>query len=278
MQTAQLDLWWITVAVFFDVFGYVAQGYRWKHLLRPVATASIWQTIRAIYVGLLLNEMVPLRPGEVIRGLLLSRETGCGISRILPSMFAERLMDGVWLVLAVVFSSPFIDLPANVQLITRALTFACVAMIIALLLLRRRIPRLWRDAIQDRQALVVSAGVLLCQGLAMWAVLRACHLPMSLFAGMVVNVVLRLGTLIPGAPANIGTHQFATAIALSLFGISQVVATTTAFIVFAVLTLPLWILGMLALTSTGFSLRSVIGAAWKPATAAPLGGIGELAP
>jgi uncharacterized membrane protein YbhN (UPF0104 family) len=263
-QANHLELRWVAAAVLFDVLSYVLQGYRWRKLLRPVANVSAWRATRAIYAGLFVNELVPMRPGEVLRGLIIARESGQRVSQILPSMVAERFMDGLWLVLAVCCCSFFTPLPTSIERLSRIAAVVCGLVLAALLMARKRLSVRWRDALRNRNALTVSSAVLFTQGLAVWSVLRACHLPWSLFAGMVVMLVVRVGTMLPAAPANLGTHQLSTMAGLSLFGISQGMASSVAWIVFAVLTIPLWAVGLLALTSLGLPLRSAVWGAAAP--------------
>lgn len=257
-QATHLDWRWVMAAVFFDVLSYVGQGYRWRQLLRPITNLSPWRTTRAIYAGLFVNEVVPMRPGEAVRGLIVAQESGLRISRILPSMVAERLMDGVWLMLAIVCSSFFVSFPGSIQRFTTAAAGICGVLLLALILARKRIPVSWLNALQNRAAFATSVVILLGQGLAVWSVLKACHLGLSPFAGMVTMLVLRVGTMLPAAPANVGTHQLSTMLGLSLFGISHTISSSIAFIVFAVLTIPLWFAGLLAIASLGLPLRSVL--------------------
>lgn len=95
------------------------------------------------------------------------------------------------------------------------------------------------------------------QGLAFWAVARASHLSIGLLAAFVVMVIVRIGTMIPGAPANLGTHQFSTVLGLSLYGIPQAQAAAFSLVVFAVLTLPLLIIGLGACISAGLSWQTL---------------------
>ena len=52
---------WVGAAVLFDILVYFLQGWRWSLLLRPVADIPYARSIRAIYVGLFANEILPLR-------------------------------------------------------------------------------------------------------------------------------------------------------------------------------------------------------------------------
>ena len=67
-----LDWRFVSVAVIFDLSVYLAHGWRWNILLRPVARPSFWRSVQAIYIGLYANEVLPLRTGEVIRCYLLA--------------------------------------------------------------------------------------------------------------------------------------------------------------------------------------------------------------
>lgn len=108
-------------------------------------------------------------------------------------------------------------------------------------------------------AAAVSLAVLLGQILAFWLMLQACALRLGFWAGAVVLLVVRLGTAIPNAPANVGSYQFFVVVGLSLFGVEKAAATGFSFVVFAALTLPLWLIGLLALSHSGMTLSGVRG-------------------
>lgn len=257
-QARTLDGAWIAFAVLLDIATYVAQGFRWRSLLRPSVPVTLFQTTRAIYAGLLLNEVAPFRPGEVIRGLLISRQSGVAAARILPTMVAERLMDGACLTAAILAASFWI--PA-LQPARPVLAAVCGLAGLAAAGLRRRIPRQWLRSLKNPRALALSAAALLSQGAAVWCVVRACHVPLPLLAGVGVMLVIRAGTLLPGAPANIGTHQLSTMLGLSMFGIPAAAAAPIAIILFAVLTLPLVAAGSVALLTTRASRRGELAGA-----------------
>src|SRR4051812_24493232 len=71
---------WVALAVVSDVFVYTLQSWRWLLILKPVETISIWTSIRAIYVGLFANEVLPLRTGELIRCFLITRWSSVPLS------------------------------------------------------------------------------------------------------------------------------------------------------------------------------------------------------
>src|SRR6185369_14073876 len=97
-----LDYRWVGLAVVADLAVYVAHGWRWNTLLAPVARLRFWRTVQAVYIGLFANEVLPLRPGEVIRCYLLAHWNDLRISVGFASAALERVIDGYCLLIAVV--------------------------------------------------------------------------------------------------------------------------------------------------------------------------------
>src|SRR4029078_6796337 len=97
----EMNWWWIALAVAADVSVYFWHGLRWQTLLRPVARLRYWEPVRAIYVGLFANEVLPFRPGEVLRCYLLARNPQLPLSVSLTSALIERIFDGIWLSLGI---------------------------------------------------------------------------------------------------------------------------------------------------------------------------------
>src|ERR1700704_2318679 len=106
-----LDWRYVSVAVVFDLAVYLSHAWRWNILLRPVARPSFWRSVQAIYIGLYANEILPLRTGEVIRCYLLSHWNNLPISIALSSAAIERILDGIWLVLAMLITTRLVPLP-----------------------------------------------------------------------------------------------------------------------------------------------------------------------
>src|SRR5947207_4405298 len=95
-----LDWRWMAIAVVADLSVYVCHGWRWNTLLAPVSRLSFWRTVQSIYIGLFANEVLPLRPGEVIRCYLLAHWNALRISVGFASAALERIIDGDWMLLA----------------------------------------------------------------------------------------------------------------------------------------------------------------------------------
>jgi glycosyltransferase 2 family protein len=282
----RIDWGWLALAIICDVLSYMCQGLRWKLLLRPVCRISTLHLTQAIYVGLLTNEVLPMRIGELVRAYLVSRWEMIKFIMVIPSIMIERLFDGVWLALLFGLTTIFVPLPE--RLLKAGETFGVVVVIATVLLLyfvfsqgiaskkqvqeSRWKPLRMATPLIDRLAdglrgigftrsfylaTILSLAFLLLQGLAFWLVMVGYGLHLSFWEGMVVFIIVHLGTLIPNAPANVGSYQFFCVVGLKLFGVEKSLATGFSLVVFALLTLPLFIIGFAALSFSGTTMQSI---------------------
>jgi uncharacterized membrane protein YbhN (UPF0104 family) len=106
-------------------------------------------------------------------------------------------------------------------------------------------------------ALGLSLLVLVLQALAFWLVMWSYGLRSSFWVGFVVFMIVHLGTALPNAPANLGTYQFFCVVGLALFGVEKTPATGFSLVVFVILTIPLWVLGFIALRYSGSTLYAI---------------------
>ena len=106
-------------------------------------------------------------------------------------------------------------------------------------------------------AFALSLALLAGQILAFWLVMRACRLDVTAWVAAATVMIVHLGTAIPNAPANVGTYQFFCVVGLTLFGIDTPAAATFSVVVFVILTVPLWLLGSVALGRMGLSLAAI---------------------
>src|SRR4051794_5021443 len=134
-----LDWKWVALAVLADLLVYVCHGWRWSTLLSPVLQLKFWRTVQAIYIGLFANEVLPFRPGELIRCYLLAHWNNLRVSLAFASAALERIIDGFWLLTAFLFTTAFArGMPSEITLLVQALgIFLAVATIVLIWVLRR---------------------------------------------------------------------------------------------------------------------------------------------
>src|SRR5581483_942257 len=278
-QIVSLDWRYVTIAVLFDLSVYVAHGWRWNLLLSPIAKLGLWRTVQSIYIGLFANEVLPLRTGELIRCYLLAHWNNLHLSVVIASAEEKRLFDGFWMVAAFVITASFLTLPGYLVDGVRILgVFLLIgAGVLAWVIfhkhhvhsvvresrwaatLRHVIEGLhtmgrWRSMLQ---AALVSLLYLILQIIPVWALMRGYEMDLSIWAAAAILILLRVGTLIPNAPGNVGLYQATCVLAMGLFGVDKTTATGFSFIMFMALTLPLLIGGALAVMLTGLNITEI---------------------
>jgi uncharacterized protein (TIRG00374 family) len=267
---------WVGLAIAGDILTYVIQGWRWNMLLSPVSRVPIWRSVQAVYVGLFANEVLPLRPGEVIRSYLQARWSSIPFSVAFSSAIIERIIDGLWLMLAFFVTAAFVTLPGVIMDIAKLVAMVVVvfAVFLGLVMFHKQRARAacpktkWgahmRVLIEDLHlmgnsksfygAAFASLPYLLIQVVPVYGLMRAYGLDLSIWPAMVVLLVLRIGTVIPQAPGNLGAAQALIVLALALFGVDKTTATGLSLMTWSVITLPLLVAGAVALAFTGIKL------------------------
>jgi uncharacterized protein (TIRG00374 family) len=267
---------WVTLAVSTNVLVYLLQGWRWKLLLQPIEPVPFLHTVRAIYVGLFANEVLPLRAGELIRCFLLSRTTTVPISVTFASALIERIFDGIWLMGCFFFCLHVHRLPP--VLVKGGYILGLMIVICAIvigyamyakkqsldLLFGLSVPRWFNTLIEDLHlvghsrylyfSFFVSGAFMLAQILPIYALVKATGLAVPWTASFVMMVLLRLTSVIPQAPGNLGSFQWVTARTLIIFGLAPGHAKRFSLILWGVVTIPLIIIGFLALAVTGVKM------------------------
>lgn len=273
------DWTWVAIAVVADIAVYICQGYRWSVLLRPVVEIPPWRSIQSIYIGLFANEVLPLRPGEVIRAYLLSRWAGTPLSVMLSSAALERLLDGWWLLLSFVAISQLSEVPKALEIGSWFLIVVLIAgaVIMAAAILhkerthgvvrRNRLGEVVHHVVEGLHvmgrsrsfpvAIAVSLLYLIMQVVPVYALIRGYDLPLGVTDAVLVLLILRMGTVLPLAPGNVGSFQALTIAGLMLCGVDRAVATGFATLLFVVVTVPLWLTGFIALIATGMRLGEI---------------------
>ncbi len=69
------------------------RSWRWKLLVEPFGGASFFQVFYSTNVGYLLNNVLPFRIGEVVRGILLARKANLPIPATLTTCALDRVFD-----------------------------------------------------------------------------------------------------------------------------------------------------------------------------------------
>ncbi len=264
---------WVGVAILVVLATYFARERRWIVLLRPLAfhhTAAL----RALLTGQLLNLLLPIRVGDVVRAILLGREPGGNFARVFGSVLIEKAWD--WLALCglasiVTWAAPlpgWFLTPARMIGLLAALIL--VAFVAAAIIPERSItrglakfdralaglPARWRTfmlnnsqrlldsltALRRRDTVVGAAGwTVLIWGLGVvtnYAVQRAFGID-SWIAAMTLLAVLMIGVALPPSIAALGVFEGLTMLTLRLYDVPLETALAIGLVLHLVVVVPL---------------------------------------
>ncbi len=254
------DYWWLVPAVAFLVADLGLRAVRWRLLLAPQRGLSLRNLFGAQNVGYLVNNILPLRAGELARLLVLDELELTGKVRAGASIAIERGIDLVAMVVLAAMLFPFIDEPGWARGPALALGAGVVAgfiVLCALAHLNERGRDFWRPFVRavprfgDRleeladlvfqgfhpllrwrvlgQVLLLTAVLWSCAALSFFMVIQAFGLSGGFAAAALVLAATTLVMVVPSSPGYIGVFEGSAVTALtSVFAVSHEAALSYA--------------------------------------------------
>jgi uncharacterized membrane protein YbhN (UPF0104 family) len=81
------------------VLAVYVRALRWRYLTDAIAPMPVGALFRAVAVGFMANNLLPLRMGEFLRSWYLARETGTRGAAVLGTVIIERVIDVTMVIL-----------------------------------------------------------------------------------------------------------------------------------------------------------------------------------
>lgn len=269
------------------------RGWRWHLLYEPHHRPGFAAAFQTLAIGTGVNNFLPARAGDVARCVLIGRRTHEGSStRALATMGVEKVLDGLILVAVIVFSLLFMTPPHWVWRLTivSALVFGAGFFVLFMLRYHRewllaRIEHFFvriRLAQQGAKAhailtafaeglgsmtspaqmvrmILLTATIWVLEGLMIWSLTRSFHVPLSPMSGLFFSAVVGLASVVPAAPANVGSYEFFGAAALRLAGLARGNALALVLVLHAWTFLSTSILGLCCFGAAGLHFRQLRG-------------------
>ena len=273
---------WILAAVGVSILGVAMRSERWRALFpresRPRPVPTFW----ASQVGLLANNVLPVRAGELVRVLSLCRESGLRRTAVLATVGVERVFDLA--VIAVLQLAVAPQLPEAA--VTRRFTLLAVLILVLSVLVvailsvapaRRvagefltRLPglrsrggvlidslRTGLAALRDRElaavALLWTLASWIVLAFAGWCVLQAFDLDLPWHAALFLLVAVTFAQAVPASAGSVGVFELAARSALVAYGVPPAVALSAGLVLHAVSSLPFIALGAVGMARLGVS-------------------------
>jgi uncharacterized protein (TIRG00374 family) len=269
-------LWgFLALSVALNFLSLWARARRWRYLFAPGARSG--HLFRALLVGYMGNNLLPLRAGEIERIYVASRH-GPRFWTAFATVVVERVLDGLALGLLVGGVLLVVAVPGELR--WSILLFLAVDLVgILVLVLIAAAPDASRALIEtlfhrigwlERRMLsmlgtmtegvrglraprhvvpitLYSVGIWFFLALSVWTGLHAAHLDLPLAAAWTVLAFLGLGVSLPSSPGFVGVIQAATVLALALFAVPRTEALSFSLLLHASQFFPVTALGLVCL-------------------------------
>ena len=283
---------------------------RWRIILAPVAErlplGILW---RAIAIGMMGNNVLPARAGELARAYALSRETDrVPFSAAFASLAVDRIFDATVVLLLMALATLDPSLPSGQTFGGYAISKiigggAAVALlaIVALYLIvfftehairlwewiaRRVAPRfeergrrtllafasglaVLHDPIRFLSTMAWAIAMWLMNALAFWLGFKAVGIEVSFSAALMLQGLIAIGVAVPALPGFFGVFEYFARAGLGIYGISPALATSWAISYHILTFLPITIIGIYYFVTLGLKLSDM--RASQPETAGEAG-------
>jgi uncharacterized protein (TIRG00374 family) len=273
------------------------RAIRWRVILQPVAPnqplGALW---RSIAIGIMVNNVLPARAGEIALAYALTRVTSVSFATSLASLAVDRLFD--MLVLLLLGAAALLDpaFPHSAKIAGQSMGSIAQGSIILVVLLvaalyslavfpsqlvrlfeifaRRVSPRVeergklvllrFSEGLSvlrsPRRFLLVLAWTIahwLLNGLAFWLAFRAVAISLSFAAALFLQMLVAIGVALPSAPGFFGVFEKLATVGLAIYGISATQATSWAIGFHILSFIPITAIGMYYFFKLGLHFKEL---------------------
>jgi uncharacterized protein (TIRG00374 family) len=277
----QVNVFWLISAAIIYLLGFFPRGLRWKLMLSPSGSVPLSESTQVVMLGYAVNNLMPFRLGELARAYLMGIKSNISKITCLGSIAAERIIDGIVIVMLLGLSSIFLtttsrhaDASGEVLLLG-ALIFLCAAIFMILsLTFSDAIIDSWKRLFGQRglsfieniiqslvflrtrrlllRILILSVLIWLLEGSMFVLILWVMNYPHPVLAGYFCFGFVNLGILAPSAPGYFGVFQAASVFAFLSLGYSESAGLAYGLLVHLAQYIPITIIGVILLIRYGY--------------------------
>lgn len=262
----------LVVAALANLVTLLAKGLIWWIFLRPAGARSLGLALRATAAGAGLNNLLIANSGEAARVVLVTRNSAASATLVLAALALERLFDLIGYILLLIGAAFLLPLPHAVARWRPASIGAFVAIVLILIALLVRAPRVHppvrsergllgrgRAAVEhfiERLAHILTArriGAALVLTLVNWSTqivsyhwtAMAAHFPITVGGSITELLTVNIGFLLRATPGNVGVFQLVYALTAVALGLSKDAAVGVALLLQVIQNVPVTVLGAL---------------------------------
>jgi len=296
-RLSQADPLLFAAAAFCATAIFALRARRWQTILEPVAPdipmGPLW---RATAVGMMVNNVVPARAGEIARAYTLTKEAPVPFPTALASLAVDRLFDAIVLLLLAATALVDPTLSSTQTFAGRPLSsfaagagtivFVLLVVLYALVFFPKQLLRLFElfarrvsPSVENRGRAVLEtfmrglsvlrspgrfAAVFgwtlahwLLNALGFWLAFKAVGIHAPFSAALFLQAFIALGTAVPALPGFFGVFEYMSVQGLAVYGVSQELAATWAIGYHLFSFIPITLIGAYYLARLGVKLRDL---------------------
>ncbi|MCC6929262.1 MAG: flippase-like domain-containing protein [Gemmatimonadaceae bacterium] len=283
------------------------RALRWRVILEPVAhDISLGALWRSTAIGMMVNNVVPARAGELARAYALTREDSrVSFAAAFASLAVDRIFDAVTVVILLVAAMFLSDFPAGttisgqpvirIAILAGVIAVGALGAVVAMALYPRLVlavfdgvvgriaPRFVERGRRLIESFMSGLGALrspsrffrvlgwamalwLVNGFAFWLGFVAVGIEAPYFAALFLMGVIAIGVALPSSPGFFGLFEAAALAGLTLYGVPGDLAVSWALGFHLLSFLPITLIGLYYFGRLGMTFGE-LGQATSPSSA-----------
>ena len=275
----RVDVLILVAAVASYVLSIVAKTIRWQLLLTLPKTPSFGRAFAFLSIGQMMNSFLPAHLGEFARAYLMGEAEAESKVYILGTIAVERLADLIFLLISISLLLSQIVLPGWLVFPARDTAILITILVPAIIILiwqkkvvfrivdwaSHFVPSAWREWLVRQthfgfasiesvrkprlltRLFIWSIIVCMLSAVTNYLVFLALQLEVSIWASLLLLVVLQIGSVIPSSPGRIGVFQYLIITTLAIFSVDKNVALGYSVLLYLIIYVPNALLGVYCL-------------------------------
>jgi uncharacterized protein (TIRG00374 family) len=282
------DYRFVVPAIALSLLSIWFRAMRWQHLIKPIKKIGLLNLFSAATIGFMSNTILPARLGEFIRAYVIGKKENISKSSAFATVVVARIFDGMtvlffFAVTMIGLSGSYPHWLQNIVYVAFIFYICALSFVIFIRIKSDHAMRLVsflikpfpdkvcspvlrlmhsfidglaiiKDLRSLAMASVYSVLVWIPNALIIFILVRSFGIEIPISGAFLMLVLYTFGTMIPSAPAFVGTIQFCSVAGLSLFGVAKADALSFSVLYHLVSFLPITFVGLAFLALEGYSL------------------------
>jgi uncharacterized protein (TIRG00374 family) len=276
---------WISGSALY-LLSFLPRALRWQWMLKPAKSLPLIEVAGGVVLGFAANNVLPFRLGEVVRAGAISGREKISNTTCLASIFAEKILDGLCLLLALFLSLHFLKISSTSNHLLAwladgaALVFGIASLFVIvcicwekqiLTIVEKRISLAYEflrklinafHFLKSKKLFVVtfllSLAVWLIEGAVFAFFLRQMNVDQAAPRGFFCLAVVNLSILVPAAPGYLGVFQAGAAGAFVTLGLLKSDGVALSLLVQSAQFIPVTIAGVFIAPLFGLRWREMM--------------------